>query len=389
MSTVRPSVGSSILRDRVAGALAGGAVGDALGGATEGRTAAEIKQRWGGWVTGVVAPYSPTWRTDRALGALWKGDGHITDDTLMVRLLTEVYIETGRHLCAHDVAEHLVPKMLEQRIWIPEQDGTLALAQRVFFPEKHMVLRLHIAHADPREGGAGNAVNCGAAMYASPIGLVNAGDPERAYTEGIDVAGAHQSSYGREAAGVMAAAIAAAAAPDATVSSVMGAVLGLARDGTRAAIESVLEAASRHSHWSDAIESGDLRAAIRPFDTVADTYLTPGLGARLPSRVHSIEELPLALAFVLIADGSVLDSVLGGVNYGRDSDSTASMAGAISGALGGLSAVPAALVEQVSSASKIDLLDQATPLAQVAAQVHQDDVERRRASSDAFARLVN
>ncbi len=63
---------------------------------------------------------------------------------------------------------------------------------------------------------SGNIVNCGAAMYMAPVGLVNAANPAAAYAEALDVAGAHQSSYGREAAGVFAAAVAAACVPGAT-----------------------------------------------------------------------------------------------------------------------------------------------------------------------------
>lgn len=389
MTTVLPPVGLTVLRDRIAGALAAGAVGDALGGSTEGRTPQEIRDRWGGWVTGVVDPYSPTWRSDRAMGSLWKADGHITDDTLMVRLLSQVYIEQQRHLSAFDVAEHLVPKMITQRMWIPELEQDLALAQRVFFTEKHMVMRLHVGHVDPREGGGGNAVNCGAAMYAAPIGLVNAGDPLSAYQEAVDITGAHQRSYGREAAGVMAAAVAAAVTPHATARTVMDAVVTVAKDGTKAAIESVLEAASRHTHWSEAVESGDLRAAVRPYDTVADTYLDPGLAARRPSRVHSIEELPVALGFVLIAAGDVTDSILGGVNYGRDADSTASMAGAIAGALRGHGAVPRDLLAQITEASRTDLLDLAEPLSQAAVRMRRDDIERQDLARAAFSWLIS
>ena len=83
----------------------------------------------------------------------------------------------------------------------------------MFLAEKWLVARLHYGHVDPREAGVGNIVNCGAAMYMAPVGIVNAGDPAGAYAEAIELAGAHQSSYGREAAGVFAAAVAAAMRP--------------------------------------------------------------------------------------------------------------------------------------------------------------------------------
>lgn len=375
------------LRDKTLGCLVGAAVGDALGGPTEGWTPDQIRERWGGWVDGIVGPYYENWQSARPIAPYHKGDGHVTDDTLMTRLLMSVYAEKEDHLDAYDVAERLVPRMISDEVWIPELERDALPLQRVFLAEKYVALRLHWGHADPREAGVGNAVNCGAAMYMAPVGVVNAADPDAAYAEAIDLAGAHQSSYGREAAGVVAAAVAAAMHPDATVDSVVDACLRLAHDGTRAAIESVYEAAGAFDSWTDAIESGRLRDAVRPYDTVADTYRDQGLGARRPSRLHSIEELPLALGFLRIADGDWSKTVFGGVNYGRDSDSIATMGAAIAGALGGFQAVPRTLVDAVSEASRMDLIGSAEQLADVAVRIRAADRERLAQADAAFRKL--
>ncbi|MEV4073756.1 ADP-ribosylglycohydrolase family protein [Nonomuraea fuscirosea] len=373
------------LEDRATGCVAGAAVGDALGGATEGWTSEQIVERYGGRVEGVVPPYNEDWRNARPIAPYHKGDGHITDDTLMTHALIRVYEKTGGHLDAYAMAEHLVPELMGERRWIPELEAEALPLQRIFLAEKWIVARLHYGHADPREAGVGNIVNCGAAMYVAPVGIVNAADPDAAYAEAVDLTGAHQSSYGREAAGVMAAAVAEAMRPGATADSVVAACLRLAKDGTRAAIEAVCEAASGLGHWEGSFET--LRAAVRPYDTVADTYRDQGLGARRPSRVHSIEELPLALGFLVIAKGDYRDTVLGGVNYGRDADSIASMGGAIAGALGGLDGVPKEWVEQVAAASRTDLVAPGRSIAAVARRVHEGDLLRRRAHESAFAEL--
>ncbi|GAA1765622.1 ADP-ribosylglycohydrolase family protein [Nonomuraea sp. AD125B] len=373
------------LEDRATGCVAGAAVGDALGGATEGWTPEQIVERYGGRVEGIVPPYNDDWRNARPIAPYHKGDGHITDDTLMTHALIRVYEKAGRHLDAYAMAEHLVPELMGERRWIPELEAEALPLQRIFLAEKWIVARLHYGHADPREAGVGNIVNCGAAMYVAPVGIVNAADPDAAYAEAIDLTGAHQSSYGREAAGVMAAAVAEAMRPGATADSVVSACLRLAKDGTRAAIEAVCEAAAGLGHWEGSFET--LRAAVRPYDTVADTYRDQGLGARRPSRVHSIEELPLALGMLVIAKGDYRETVLGGVNYGRDADSIASMGGAIAGALGGLAAVPAEWVEQVGAASRTDLVAPGRAIAAVARRVRAGDQERRRAAEAAFAEL--
>ncbi|SDR16828.1 ADP-ribosylglycohydrolase family protein [Thermostaphylospora chromogena] len=374
------------LEDKSAGCLAGAAVGDALGGATEGWTPEQIEQRYGGRVTGIVPPFHPDWRNARPIAPYHKGDGHVTDDTLMTHALVRVYERVGDHLDAYAIADHLVHELIGEKRWIPELEAEALPLHRVFLAEKWLVLRLHYGHADPREAGVGNIVNCGAAMYMAPVGVVNAGDPDAAYAEAIDIAGAHQSSYGREAAGVMAAAVAEAMRPGATPESVVQTALRLAHDGTRAAIEAVCERARDYTHWEGSFAG--LRAAMAPYDTVADTYRDQGLGARRPSRVHSIEELPLALAFLLIAKGDYRDTVLGGVNYGRDADSIASMGGALAGALGGLGAIPADWREDVAAASRLDLVAPGLTLAAVARRIREADARRRRAAEQAFEELL-
>ncbi|GAA0931447.1 ADP-ribosylglycohydrolase family protein [Kribbella koreensis] len=376
----------SVLEEKSVGVLVGSAVGDAIGGAVEGWTPEAIRERHGGWVTGIVGPWYDDWRNARPIAPYHKGDGHITDDTLMTHALVEVYDELRTHLDAYSIAESLVPKLLTEKRWIPELETEALLLQRVFLAEKWLVARLHYGHVDPREAGVGNIVNCGAAMYVAPVGIANAGDPAGAYAEAIDLAGAHQSSYGREAAGVLAAAVAAAMMPGATASSAVAAALELAKDGTRAAVEAVAEAASGLTDWESAIPV--LRAAVEPFDTVGPEYRNQSLDARRPSRTKAIEELPVALGFVLVSGGDVREAVLGGTNYGRDADSIASMAGAITGALSGAAGVPAEWASTIAEASKTDLEQPGRVMASVALELHLSDARRFAHRTETLERLT-
>ncbi len=367
----------SSLQDKAIGTLMAAAVGDAIGGATEGRSTEEILERYDGYVEGVVDYFMTDWRTAKPMSPYHKGDGHVTDDTLMTNLLVAVYEKQRRHLTAFDMADDLVPLMMNHVTWIPELEKETVPLLRVFLAEKWLVTRLYYGHVDPREAGVGNVVNCGAAMYMAPVGIANAGDPLGAYQEAVEIGGAHQSSYGREAGAVFAAAVAAAMAADATVDSVLAAAVALARDGTKTAIDSVLGAAGPGQDWRTAIPL--LRDAVRPFDSVGEVYRQPAQDSRRPSRLRSIEELPVALGLLKVTGGDVRGTILGATNYGRDSDSIATMGGAIAGALGGEAAVPADWAQVVSTASRLDLRAGGLAMAEVASEIFTvDEAEFRR-----------
>ena len=363
-----------LLEDKATGALAGAAVGDSLGGAAEGNTPEAIQERYAGFIEGIVPPFLADWRNARPIAPYHKGDGHVTDDTLMTTALVEVYDTVRDHLDAYAIADHLVPLLIGERRWIPELETDAILLQRLFLAEKWLVARLHYGHIDPREAGVGNIVNCGATMYMAPVGIANAGSPLGAYTEAIDVAGAHQSSYGREAAGVYAACVAEAMRPGATVTSVIDVALALAKDGTRDAIDAVVTAASSLGEWRSSLAG--IREAVAPFDTVGPNYRAPARDARIPSRTKSIEELPVALGMLVLAGGDYRETVLGAVNYGRDSDSIAVMGGSIAGALGGRAVVPDAWVSEISEASRMDITAPGAVMASVAKDVWRKDRAR-------------
>jgi ADP-ribosylglycohydrolase len=371
---------------KAAGCLAGAAVGDGLGSATEGWTPDQIREQHGGWVTGVVAPAGNAGKPPPRVSRYKKGEGRVTDDTLMTRALVSVYERLRRHLTAYDVADTLVPILVDETHWIPDMEREDQLLQRLFLAEKWLVTRLQHGHVDPREAGTGNIVNCGTAMYIAPVGIANAGNPDGAYAEALDIAGAHQSSYGREAAGVMAAAVAAAMTVGATVDRVVETALRLAKDGTRTAIECVCTRAAELSDWPAAIPV--LRAAVEPFDSVGPDYRNPGLGARRPSRLHAIEELPVALGFLVVASGAYRSAVLGGVNYGRDSDSIASIAGALAGALGGIESIPSEWRDKVAAASRMDLEAPGSAMAEVAREIFAADRMRWEAHAAAFEKTA-
>ena len=364
----------SVIEEKAIGALSGAAVGDSLGGSTEGYSPEVLQERFGGLVRDIVGPFNEDWKTARPVSPFHKGNGHITDDTLMTEALIAVYEQVRDHLDAYTFAEGIIPEMMAKERWIPELEKESLLIHRVFHAEKWRVLKLLHAHADPREAGVGNIVNCGATMYMSPVGIINAGNPEGAYKEAIEISGAHQSSYGREAAGVFAAAVATAMTPGATIDDVIATAIDFAHDGTKAAIAAVTEEARNVTSWETSFKQ--LRAAMAPFDSLGEAYREPGPDARKPSRLKAIEELPLALAYLRVSQGNFETGILGAINYGRDSDSIATMFGSLSGAMNGRSAIPHNWAETIERESRIDLIANGKKLAKLATEIAHKDLVR-------------
>jgi ADP-ribosylglycohydrolase len=371
--------GPTLLERKIRGCLYGGAIGDALGAPAEGRDPDEIAARYGA-ITDFVEP----WDGPSEIG---KGDGRYTDDSHMIQLLSRIYLETNDHLDVFTFAKKIVPLIADEPRWVPEYGREMLLVDRLFYPEKWLLIRLRLANCDPRIGGIGNMVNCGAAMYASPIGIVNAGDPAGAYREAIEVLAAHQTSYGLEAAGVIAACIAEALKPDATLESIVDTARESAKEGTRLGIDAAVDRARTLTDWRSAI--APLRDAIRPFDGAAERFADRGNGSDdwNPSRVHSIEELPIALGFLVVTGGDFEQSMFGAANYGRDNDSIASMAGAIAGALRGDAVIRSGWIERIKEANRINLDPIARDLSSLAIRLQRRQLEAAQDRAAMFDKL--
>ncbi len=375
----------SPLRGRVRGMLYGVAFGDAMGAPVEKLLRHQIAERYGwvdtldhGWHKNLLPPAE---RNDRT-----RGHGTITDDTLMTLSLMDAYAETERHLDAWDMAGAMVRQIAWTPRWIPEMGREAMLIERLFYPEKWIFQRHQLANCDPRLGGVGNMVNCGAAMYIAPIGVVNACDPKAAYDEAIAFASGHQESYGLEAAGVLAACIAAAVALDATLDGVIEVALGLGKDGTRTAIVDILAAATRMKAARPDYDTvvADFHAIIARYSPGGDDIIRSAeqLGraasAYTPSRLFSIEELPLALGFAVLNDGAFHASIIDGINSGRDTDSIGVMAGAILGALHGESVIEETDLKKLNTANRLDLIALADRFTATATRILRADMERNR-----------
>jgi len=338
-----------VLPDKILGALLGIAVGEAMGAPVEGWDTQRIRNTIGSFNKWTEEFLPPTHGDDFNLG---KGNGRITDDTLMTEALMFSYIKCKSHLDAYGYEAYFLPQISEVPVFVSEYGKDLPIIKRLYFPDKYPWEKLTIHNTEPRSTGIGNMVNCGLAIMTMPIGAVNAGSPVDAYLEAADFGLAHNESYGIEGGAVMAACFAEAYKNAATISSVIDAALSVAKDGTKLAIEACVRAADPTDNIDDAMQK--IRRAWLPFsgipsnrqeEFVTRSSINPAFdkGLYRPSRVGSIEELPVCLAMLKYGNHDFEKTISTSILYGNDNDCIAGMACGLLGALKGSSVIPAKL----------------------------------------------
>ena len=344
------------IRSKVAGAFYGGAIGDGIGAPLEGLLRKDILTL-AGPVQGFLPPTAQVdgvwiFCPDRKDGRGWgKGEGHFTDDTLMTEALIKAYIQQRGHMEAWDYRNIFAPILARHKVWVPERQCDMAPLERLAGAEQWHIRGLLSSNRDPRFFGAAlHNLTCGASMCAWPIGAVNAGDPRGAYAEAVAFFSPQTFSFGLEQGAVMAAACAEACAPDATPQSIAAAALALAKDASREMIAAALAALTPGADRDRDLPA--VHAAVQPWhhkrthisDTAEVAQALPRAGdlsnSALESRLHTCEEVAVALAMLVRANGDFMETVCAAAEYGEDADSIAGMAGALAGALGGVEAIP-------------------------------------------------
>ncbi|MCC5830652.1 MAG: ADP-ribosylglycohydrolase family protein [Phycisphaeraceae bacterium] len=363
---------------RLKAALVGGAIGDAMGAPVEGWGPRAILASFADWdFTRFIPPQGWDGKSH-----YWKGNGRITDDTLMVEALIDAYIESEAHLDAYGYAQYLLPRIVHKDVWVPEYQKTMPIFDRLWVPEKYPHWRLTYNNVDPRSAGVGNMCNCGVAMWIMPVGAVNVGDPLGAYQEAAAIGQAHNESFAVEAAAVLAAAFAQAFAVD-RIDDVVESAISLARDGTRRACIDAIDAVSLGDDLPTFIHR--VRDAVAPYDqktehTSDDRPLALATGTPSdigrPSRTKSIEELPVALAVLKYGQGDFLRTLRAGVCYGRDCDSIAGMACGLYGALHGSSQLPDTLCQALAETNRRDFCALANRFEQTVRRIVDADLRR-------------
>lgn len=337
------------LFNKIYGSLAGAAIGDAMGGPVEGSAWVKIAATHGRLTEflpyGNEGDYHANWGT---------APGTITDDTRLRNVLVRCIVEGGRAPSRGDFARAIT------EAYYAAPDGR-AMG---FWEEYH----LKGIYDDEMRIWGGQSVN-GNVMMIGPVGLLFPCDPESAFRAAVEV-GYLSEGYSVTASGIAAAAVASAMAPDATVEGVVESAL--------AASARWRVSGPRMKEWQHHREIGQpveiavekaVALARKPNRDIWSVRQPLYDALPLPTFSDSAHTVAVALAMFVAAEGDPRESIIGAVNYGRDCDSYASVAGSIAGAFRG--APPAEWIKTVEEANpNLDLKWQAARITEVVAARH-------------------
>ncbi|MBD3184420.1 hypothetical protein GF312_19210 [Candidatus Poribacteria bacterium] len=309
------------LHDKIYGCIAASHIGSSMGAAVEGWHKDRIIEKYG--ILDQLLPYEH-------YGNGWKRPPGTTEDGIeRQKLMLTAIIEKQDRITAEDVV----------KIWLrdikPESNGMVSepFEKTLLDMAKAGMPAQHIGRYCPWDGLVTVSRSC------HGIGIINACDPESAVRDMYDVGLLYNTQIGDglKWASVVAASIAHALSSDATVDSVIDTALQTAQQRVKWELERALIFADK---YSDALSMRD--EFYKVYDGKGIAY----------AHSWANEVVSKAFAVFKVTKGNAEDAVIGSVNFGRDTDCLAAVAGGLAGALSGVDALREKWIQQVDEAVK-------------------------------------
>jgi ADP-ribosylglycohydrolase len=330
----KAKAGSVSLREKFFGCVAGCHVGSAMGAAVEGWPWQRIEREHG--TLDKLLPYHHYGSSND-----WMREPGTTEDGVeRQKLMITAIIEKQDRINAEDL----------RRAWVDHMNPNAAgLVSEPFEGALLAMAKTHIPAADiGKYCDYSGLVSLSRSCH--PIGLINAGDIHGAIDDVREIGQLYNTANSRGIlwAEVTVIAIAAATKPNATVDSVLGAILDncdkvdrrfTRQAGIRREIERALKLTA---------DCGDFRDMRRKFDTVYS-------GTGVPyAHSYANEVVTKAVCVFKMTKANTWEAMKAGVNMGRDTDCLTSVAAGISGALSGAGSIPKDRIRQVDYATSVN-----------------------------------
>ncbi len=320
------------LREKFFGCIAAVHMGSAMAAPVEGWSWEKIQQQYG--TLERLLPYEH-------YGNGWKREPGTTEDGVeRQKLMITAIIEKQDRVTAEDV----------RRIWL--RDIKPESAGKVSEPFEAVLLSMARTSIPAQDIGryCDYSGLISVARSCHPIGLINAGEVRGAIEDIHEVGQLYNTaeSKGIRWAEVTVAGIAAATRPNATVDSVIGAILDNCDKGNGYGLRPVGVLREIESGLKLTEKCQDFREMRQKFDSVYS-------GRGIPyAQSYANEVVTKAVCIFHMVRGNTWEAMKAGVNMGRDTDCLTAVAGGLSGALSGPAGIPPALVEQVDKATALN-----------------------------------
>ncbi len=354
------------LYDRVLGMLVGSALGDAMGAPTEmwSRDAIQLEYGFVEDLDSMVREASPE--------GIWKANlpaGGTTDDTRWKNLAVEYLLtQKSEFLEPKDFASHIFKTYEGSLTKLKNTKGTEVEPFENALQEANWLsewAKVAVPYRDANLGGYADSLSkfyggemvCAGLLYAPAIGAFYPGNPKKAYQEAYRVS-IFDLGFARDLTALAAALTASGMTPSASKASLL-ASLRLDPEGY---FESRLVGRTSHKLLKDALnivreaKKLDSLPNRMSLDNPALIYAYTELDRRQQDMPFHAGEIYLqALTAMLFTDFDFQGTLTFLTNYGRDNDTTASLAGGILGAWVGYNKLPAADRERVIRVTRDEL----------------------------------
>jgi len=331
---------------KILGGLLGGAAGDAMGSPTEARSTRQILKCFGHAVCDFEKPPADSFGAGNEAG-------QVTDDFSAAYFIAKRIVEHDGFINEGIVMEAII-EWSQHSVFFDRFAGpTTRLAIQKFKGET-------INEDRGLEVLVHQATN-GSGMKISPIGLLNPGNLDQAIADAVTVTlPTHDNHLAISGACAVAAAVSRAMMPDADVYNVVQAGLYGAARGEAIGLQVGREVAGpsvvRRMEMAVEIALG----AGNPWEKMVE------IEDRIGSGLHVAEAIPAAFGLFVANNGDAMGSIFGGVNIGYDTDTVATIAGAIAGTFKGADAFPSHYLAFLEERNGLDISGLAAGIEKIA-----------------------
>lgn len=281
----------------------------------------------------------------------WKRDAGTTEDGIeRQKLIATAIIEKKDRILAQDLAA------VWRRDLVPEK---MTYKQEPFDRSLLELLRSGIPASElGRLSFFNNVISV--ARVSHPVGLINAGDSRAAADDSIEIGKLYlrETDFGLRWAALYNAGIAEACKPNATVESVIQTIKQYAnyRAETGSLYKGAVDKFAYDTVAREVNRAFDLGQKCRTPEELREKFDEIFFGGFyvIYGLAQANEIVAKGLALFALHKGNPKEAIISAVNFGRDTDCLAAIAGGLSGALSGINAIPKDWIDQVNAATKKD-----------------------------------